>query len=87
MNQRYRGGPDLSLVDVGFSLTVANGLVPLQKRMRKGEREINVGRRRQRQSRENLYKKMLWPTIMSLSIAVEIIAGEMGSYCISTSII
>lgn len=41
---RFRRGADLSLVDVGFSLTVANGLVPLQNTKRKGEREINGGR-------------------------------------------
>ena len=78
MNQRCKRGPDLSSVIVGFSLTVANGLVPLQKRrMRKGEREINVRRRKQRQSGENFYKKMLWLKIMSLSLTVEVIGREM----------
>lgn len=32
---RYKRGADLSLVDVGFSFTVANGLVPLRIKKKK----------------------------------------------------
>lgn len=39
---RYRRGADLSLVDVGFSLTVANGLVPLHDANRRRHREESV---------------------------------------------
>lgn len=38
--QRLIFGADLSLVDVGFSFTVANGLVPLQQKER--NREMNT---------------------------------------------
>lgn len=47
--------------------------------MRKGETEINVRRRRQRQSRENVYKRVLWHTVMSLSQVADVMAGDMGT--------
>lgn len=63
-HRRFTCGADLSSVDVGFSLTVANGLVPLQNKKNvkeRGKQMLEEEKMTLRQSGGNQYQKMLWP--------------------------